>query len=49
LEKRLLFQASKSPISVSIETDHEHPGQLKILVLRSPFRIPKPDETQNPK
>jgi hypothetical protein len=37
-EKRLLFQSSDSPaVTVSVETDYEHGGQLKITVLRSPF------------
>jgi len=44
-EKRLLFQsAGAPPVSVSVETDYEHGGQLKIVVLRSPFRALKPGD-----
>ncbi|MGH9845126.1 MAG: hypothetical protein ACREEM_40940 [Blastocatellia bacterium] len=43
-EKRLLFQSAGPPaVSVSVETDFEHGGQLKIVVLRSPFGNIKPD------
>jgi hypothetical protein len=46
-EKRLLFQSNTSPtISVSVESDNEKRGQLKITVLRLPFWIPKLDENQ---
>jgi hypothetical protein len=50
-EKRLIFQSKTMPsIAVSVETDFNHPGpQLKIVVLRSPFRLPRPDETQTQK
>ncbi len=50
-EKRLIFQSNTAPaISVSVETDRERPGPLlKIVVLRSPFRLPAPDETRNRK
>lgn len=49
-EKRLVFQSNTvPPISVSVETDHEHNGQLKITVLRSPFRFSRLDEIPNPK
>lgn len=45
-ETRLIFQSSTTPpISVSIEKDEEHEGQLKITVLRSPFRALKLDES----
>ncbi len=44
-EKRLLFQSAGTPaISVSVETDYEHGGQLKIVVLRSPFGALKPGD-----
>ena len=48
---RLIFQSKTAPlIAVSVETDFSHPGpSLKIVVLRSPFRLPRPDETQTPK
>jgi ribosomal protein L40E len=37
-EKRLLFQVAGPPaVTISVETDYEHGGQLKIVVLRSPF------------
>jgi gas vesicle protein len=47
-EKRLIFQSKTTPsIAVSVETDYSSPGpQLKIVVLRSPFRLSKPDNTQ---
>lgn len=47
-EKRLIFQSNTTPsIAVSVETDYGRPGpQLRIVVLRSPFRLPRPDETQ---
>lgn len=49
-EKRLLFQSNTTPpISVSVETDYNPAGQLKITVLRSPFRVLSADETQNSK
>jgi hypothetical protein len=50
-EERLIFQSKTTPsIAVFIETDFDHPGpQLKIVVLRSPFRLPRPDETQTQK
>jgi hypothetical protein len=48
-EKKLLFQSNTVPsISVLVETDYEHNKQLKITVIRSPFRIPGPEEGQNP-
>jgi hypothetical protein len=44
-EKRLLFQSTGAPpISVSVETDYERGGQLKIVVLRSPFGTIRPDD-----
>jgi hypothetical protein len=44
-EKRLLFQSTGAPpISVSVETDYERNGQLKITVMRSPFGNIKPDD-----
>jgi hypothetical protein len=47
-EKRLIFQSNTAPaISVSVETDNERPGPLlKIVVLRSPFRIFRPVELE---
>ncbi len=46
-EKRLIFQANALPlISVSIQTDPEHPGQLKIVVLCLPSRLPRGEEPQ---
>lgn len=47
-EKRLIFQSKTTPsIAVSIETDYSSPGpQLKIVVLRSPFRLPRPGDNQ---
>ncbi|MGE0131565.1 MAG: hypothetical protein AB7U82_26080 [Blastocatellales bacterium] len=50
-DRLLIFHSNTSPaISVSIETDDEHPGpMLKIVVLRSPFPIFRPIETQKPK
>jgi hypothetical protein len=46
-EKKLLFQSTASgaapSISVSVETDHQNNGQLKISVLRSPFQLAKPE------
>ena len=50
-EKRLIFQSKTAPsIAVSVETDFNSLGPpLKIVVLRSPFRLPRPDETQNPR
>jgi hypothetical protein len=50
-EKKLIFQSKTTPsIVVSVETDFSRPGPpLKIVVLRSPFRLPRPDETQNPR
>jgi hypothetical protein len=50
-EKRLIFQSKTTPsIAVSVETDFSRPGPpLKIVVLRSPFRLPRPGETQNPR
>lgn len=50
-EKRLIFQSKTTPsIAVSVETDFSHPGSpLKIVVLRAPFRLPRPDETHNPR
>ncbi|MGH9853671.1 MAG: zinc-ribbon domain-containing protein, partial [Blastocatellia bacterium] len=50
-EKRLIFQSNTAPaISVSVETDEERPGPLlKIVVLRSPFRIFRPVEAQTKK
>jgi hypothetical protein len=47
-EKKLIFQSKTAPsIAVSVETDFSHPGPtLKIVVLRSPFRLPRPDDTQ---
>ena len=42
-ERKLLFQSNTTPsIAVSVESDDEHPGQLKIVVIRSPFPPPKP-------
>jgi hypothetical protein len=48
VEKSLIFQSNTPPlISVSVETVPGPSGQeLKIVVLRSPFRFPRPDETQ---
>ena len=44
-EKRLVFQSPSVPlIAVSIETDEEYPKQLRIMVLRSPFRNLAPVE-----
>src|SRR5215475_4690263 len=50
-EKRLIFQSKTAPsIAVSVETDFNILGPpLKIVVLRSPFRLLRPDDTQNPK
>jgi hypothetical protein len=49
-EKKLLFQSSTAPsISVSVEIDYANKGQLKITVLRSPFRILRPEEKQIPR
>ncbi|MCI0391617.1 MAG: zinc ribbon domain-containing protein [Acidobacteria bacterium] len=61
-EKRLLYQSNTDPqILVSVTLDDEHPGQLKIVVLRSPFRSlprlpeipiprpPNPPEPPNPR
>ena len=47
-EKRLIFQSNTLPlISVSVETVPGPAGpELKIVVLRSPFRFPRPEETQ---
>jgi gas vesicle protein len=47
-EKRLIFHSETKPsIVVSIETDFSSPGQpLKIVVLRSPFQLPRPDDDQ---
>ncbi|MGH9768126.1 MAG: hypothetical protein ACREAB_11880 [Blastocatellia bacterium] len=49
IEKRLIFQSNTTPlISVSVETVPGPKGpELKITVLRSPFRFPRPDEPQN--
>ncbi len=48
VEKSLIFQSNTPPlISVSVETVPGPAGpELKIVVLRSPFRFPRPDETQ---
>jgi hypothetical protein len=48
IEKRLIFQSNTPPlISVSVETVPGPAGpELKIVVLRSPFPFPRPDETQ---
>jgi len=48
VEKRLIFQSNTPPlISVSVETVPGPAGpELKIVVLRSPFRFPRPGETQ---
>lgn len=48
VEKRLIFQAAAPPlISVSVETVPGPAGpELKIVVLRSPFRFSRPDDTQ---
>jgi hypothetical protein len=47
-EKRLVFQSTSMPaVLISIEPDEENLDQLKIVVLRSPFRNLKPDEDQN--
>ena len=47
-ETRLLFQSNTMPpISVSVEKDEQHQGQLKITVLRSPFRTLKLDDPPN--
>ncbi len=50
-EKKLLFQSDTDPpISVLVENDFARPGpQLKIVVLRSPFRFLRPIEAQIPK
>ena len=50
-DRLLIFQSSAGPaISVSVETDTERPGpMLKIVVLRSPFPIFRPVETQTKK
>lgn len=50
-DRLLIFQSNTAPaISVSVETDSERPGPLlKIVVLRSPFPIFRPVETQNKK
>jgi hypothetical protein len=48
IETRLIFQSDTPPlISVSVETVPSPAGQeLKIVVLRSPFRFSRPDDTQ---
>jgi hypothetical protein len=48
VEKRLIFQSGAPPlISVSVETVPGPAGpELKIVVLRSPFRFSRPDDTQ---
>lgn len=48
VEKSLIFQSNAPPlISVSVETVPGQAGpELKIVVLRSPFRFSRPDETQ---
>jgi hypothetical protein len=48
IEKRLIFQSDTPPlISVSVETVPGPAGQeLKIVVLRSPFRFSRPNDTQ---
>jgi hypothetical protein len=44
-EKRVIFQSSTFPsIAVSIETDDEHPNQLKILTVRAPNQLPRPEK-----
>lgn len=49
-EKRVIFQSNTAPpISVTVEKDEQHQEQLKIVVLRSPFRTLKRDEMPNPK
>jgi hypothetical protein len=50
-EKKLIFQSKTTPsVAVSVETDFSRPGPpLKIVVLRSPFPIPRPDEAQSPR
>jgi len=50
-QRRLIFQSKTTPsIAVSVETDFSIPGPpLKIVVLRSPIRLPRPDDTQIPK
>ncbi len=49
-EKTLVFQSSTAPlVSISVETDPEHSGQLKITVLRSPRRLIKPEDIQRPR
>jgi hypothetical protein len=50
-EKRLIFQSNTAPaIAVSVEIDGEQPGPaLKIVVLRSPFRIYRPIEAPKSK
>jgi hypothetical protein len=50
-ERLLIFQSSTAPaVSVSIVTDDERPGpMLKIVVMRSPFPIFRPIETQKSK
>ena len=47
-EKRLIFQSKTTPsVAVSVETDFSSPGPpLKIVVLRSPFRLPRPGDNQ---
>ncbi len=49
-EKRLLFQSDTTPpVSVTVETDYNPAGQLKITVLRSPFRTLKVDPALAPR
>ncbi len=46
-EKKLLFQSNTSPpVAVSVESEGPI-DQLKIMVLRSPYRFPRPDEAVN--
>jgi len=51
MEKRVIYQSNTAPaITVSVETVPGQAGpEMKIVVLRSPFRLLRPDETQNPK
>lgn len=49
-QTRLIFQSNTAPpIAVAVEKDEGGQEQLKITVLRSPFRALKPDDVSNPK